>query len=253
MKELLHVRKTYMTLLETLIAMTILSILLVFVFGFFRELSHLTHLSDQSQKESFQMRYLESRLNYIFERIVNEKQDDKNKTRTFFFYTEPANKGFSKHPSLIFTFNNEIRKDPMFSGDVLGRLYVDNDHQFRLAIWPLHVEQPQQFMQEEILFHNVMNIKYCFYCGPERISNDKDITSGKKIDPEKKTPERDKWHEEGNWEITYNEMPSIIKIIVEVAKKPEDLKESQARIDTKEMVFHFVLPSSKNPIYYPPD
>ena len=71
------VRKVYMTLLETLIAVSLLSVMLVFVFGIFRELSEVNRLTDLEQKKSFQMRYLESRLNFIFERIVNENEPKK--------------------------------------------------------------------------------------------------------------------------------------------------------------------------------
>ena len=81
-------RKAHMTLLETLIAISLLSMLLVFVFGFFRELSEINRMTEQSQKQSFRMRYLESRLGFIFERVVNENES----SRKFFFYTQPAGK-----------------------------------------------------------------------------------------------------------------------------------------------------------------
>jgi hypothetical protein len=246
----LSVRKNFMTLLETLIAISLLSILLVFVFGFFRELSELTHLSDQAQKESFQMRYLESRLGFIFQRLVNENSDT---TRKFYFYTQPPQRDFSDSASLIFTFDNEVRLDPTFSGDVLARLYLDLDHHLCLAIWPLHVSQPHQFLQEEILFNNVLNVTYSFYAPPERVHSDTDVSSGMQVDTEKKMPEKDKWHEE--WALTYDQMPSIVKMIVQVAKNPQDLKDSHggSKIETSDLIFNFVLPSSKNYIYYPPE
>lgn len=244
------IRKACMTLLETLIAVSLLSMLLVFVFGFFRELSELTRLTDREQKKSFQMRYLESRLSFIFERIVNENETT---TRYFYFYTQPPFRNYSIVTSLILTFNNEVRMDPSFSGDVLGRLYVDPDFQLRLAVWPLQVEDPHQSMQEEILLENVANIHYFFYTAPERIKNSKDIHTGLKIDPEKKFPEKDKWHED-EWAVTYEQMPSIMKLVIDVAKNPEDLKSYHPgmRIDTTSLEYHFVLPSSKNPVQYPP-
>jgi hypothetical protein len=242
-------RKAYMTLLETLIAISLLSMLLMFVFGFFRELSELTNLTEKAQKDSFHMRYLESRLGFIFERVVNENV----KARQFFFYTQPANRNFSASPSLILTFNNEVRLDPTFSGDVLGRLYVDLEGHLCLAIWPLHVSQPHQYLQEEILMENVVNVSYAFYAAPERIKDTNEIFSDTKIDPEKKMPEKDKWHKE--WAITYEQMPSIVKVIVDVAKNPDDFKaDSRGReIKTEQLAYHFVLPSSKNPVYYPPN
>lgn len=242
-------RKSYMTLLETLIAMSLLSILLVFVFGIFRELSELSRLTEQSQKESFQMRYLESRLGFIFERVVNENAS----ARKFFFYTQPTNQNFSPTQSLILTFNNEVRKDPAFSGDVLGRIYVDLEGRLCLAIWPLNVSDPYEYLQEEVLLNHVVNVRYSFYAAPIRSRNAKDIDSGEKIDPEKKTPEKDKWYDE--WPFTYAQMPSMMKMIVDVAKNPDDLKEDKLSGNggTRQILFHFVLPSSKNPVYYPPE
>ncbi len=247
MKAFCSQRKAYMTLLETLIAISLLSILLVFVFGFFRELSELTHLTEKAQKNSFHMRYLESRLGFIFERVVNEKTSG----RKFFFYTQPINRNFSSSPSLILTFNNEVRLDPNFSGDVLARLYLDLEGRLRLAIWPLHVSQPHQYLQEEILMDKVVSVSYAFYAAPERIKDAKEIVLNDKIDPEKKTPDKDKWHEE--WAITYNQMPSIVKVIIEVAKNAEDFKADHrgGSIKTEQLTFHFVLPSSKNPVSYP--
>jgi hypothetical protein len=248
MNTFICLRKTYMTLLETLIAISLLSVLLMFVFGFFHELSKLTHLSEQAQKESFQMRYLESRLGFIFERIVNENE----KSRTFYFYTEPPQNKISESPSLIFTFNNEVRRDPTFSGDVLARLYVDSDHRLCLAIWPLHVKDPFSYLQEEVLCDNVAAVSYSFYAAPQAVNSDKEITTKKQEGIEKKTPEKDKWHED-EWLLTYEQMPSIVKIVVKMAEDAKDLKDYNIgrTIKTKELALNFVLPSSKNPVHYP--
>ena len=237
-----------MTLLETLIAMSLLSMLLVFVFGIFRELSEVNRLVEKSQKESFHMRYLETRLGFIFERLVNEKAS----ARTFYFYTEPPNRDFTQSTSLIFTFNNDIRFNPALSGDVLGRLYVNSKHELSLAIWPLHVSQPHSYLEEEILFPHVVKVNYHFYAAPQRIQNEKDIVSGKVIDTEKKNPEKDLWHDE-EWFMSYKQMPSILKIVLTVAENPQDFKEMRGEsiVNTKEIVLKFVLPSSKNPIQYP--
>lgn len=236
-----------MTLLETLIAVSLLSMLLVFVFGFFRELSEITRMTEESQKQSFQMRYLETRLGFIFERVVNENES----SRKFFFYTQPTNRNFSSTPSLVLTFYNEVRLDPTFSGDVLGRLYVDLDKRLCLAIWPLHVSEPHQYLQEEVLMENVIDVKYSFYAAPERVKDENQIESGEKIDPEKKTPEKDKWHD-NEWFISYKQMPSIMKMVIKVAKDPHARSDKKDKEKAKKYIFHFVLPSSKNYVYYPP-
>ncbi len=83
-------RKMHMTLLETVVATALLSVLLTFVFGFFKELSHISLLTEKAQAESFHMRYVEARLGFIFQRTVREKKEGNGKdSRHFFFYTQP--------------------------------------------------------------------------------------------------------------------------------------------------------------------
>jgi hypothetical protein len=245
MRTFLRIRKVYMTLFETLIAVSLLSILLVFVFGFFRQLSEMIRVSEQIQKKSFQMRYLESRLGFIFERIVN----DNKKVRSFYFYTQPPHKDFSESFSLIFTFDNGVRLDPSFSGEVLARLYVDSDHRLCLAVWPLHISEPMQYLHEEILLNHVEDLAFSFYAAPPRASG---ITTPQR-DPQKKIPKKDEWQDE--WLITYDQMPCIIKIFVKVAKNPEELKHHRKgeKMNTNDLAFHFVLPTTKDAIYYPKD
>lgn len=244
-------RRSFMTLLETLIAVSLLSVLLVIVFGFFRELSVLTQMSEKVQKESFQLRYVETRLAFIFERIVNEKAND----RTFYFYNQPPNRNFSNSPSLVFTFDNEVRLNPHLSGDVLARLFVDLDHRLCLVTWPLHMEQPHQYMQEEVLMENVVSLTFDFYAAPEKITNKKATNPGNQQSTEQKDtqPERDKWQTE--WPKTHQQMPSIIKLELQIAKNPEALERRNVgtQVETQSMILNFVLPTSENPIYYPPD
>ncbi|MDP1881093.1 MAG: hypothetical protein Q8K60_09170 [Parachlamydiaceae bacterium] len=279
MKSFYRVKKSFVTLIETLIAMALLAVLLTIIFGFFRELSIMSQTTEQKQKESFQMRYLESRLSSIFERIVNENA----KARTFFFYTQPSN-SFSTSTSLIFTFDNGIRKDPLFSGDILARLYLDKNSkkqsEFRdssynlvLAMWPLHVEKPEDYLVKEVLLEGVRELDFEFYAAPDRITNSKALASkttlntddnvakvneeGTEVLDKKEAdtvPEKDKWHE-NEWLITHNQMPVILKMKLEV-EKPLNLLEKnkeQSREQTQEITFTFVLPSSKNPVHYPAD
>jgi type II secretory pathway component PulJ len=237
--------KHYFTLLETLIALTLLSVLLTIIFGLFRELSFITTQIGEREKESFQMRYVEMRLNGLFQRIVNEKEATKRK---FYFYTQPAEEGISNQTSLIFTFNNKARANPNFSDDILARLYVDEHHQLVLVTWPIYSEQPHREMQKEILLQNVRGMSFQFYAAPERQLNQQAVT-GTPVDPEKKTPEKDQWHSE--WLKTYAQMPSILRLTVDIASDPEALKDKQAQNKLKETKFAFVLPSSQNYIYYP--
>ncbi len=239
-----------MTLVETMIAISLLSMVLMVAFGFFRELSHLSLLMEKQQKDTFQMRYVESRLFFIFSRVVNENLP---KMRPFFFYTQPPQK-FSEFKSLILTFDNGVRIDPHFSGDILARLYLDTDHRLHLAMWPLRIPQPHQFMQEEILLDNVVGINLEFYASPEKKMSSKAIGGKSATLKEGQTqPERDQWHTE--WLLTHKQMPSLIKLSLEVAKNPAALlpQNKGMKVETEQFVYRFVLPSSQNPVYYPPD
>lgn len=242
--------RRYFTLLETLIAISLVAVLLTIVFGFFKELSELSRQTEEQQKASFRARYVQTRLAFIFERLVNENEGSKRK---FYFFTQGPDKGLSPSTSLVFTFNNEVRANPAFSDDLLARLYVDDHHCLCLAMWPLYSDQPHQEMQKEVLLQNVADMKYEFYMPPERALTQTNINPNK-TDPEKREPEHDKWHLQ-EWYDSYKQMPAILRLTIKIAANKDDLKSgrSAGRIETQDLVFAFVLPSSKNYIYYPPN
>lgn len=244
-----QIKKRCMTLLETLIAMTILSVLLVLVFGLFRELSVINMMTEEKQSEAFKIRYLDSRLSYMFERLVNEKASE----RIFYFYTEPPNSAFSRYPSLVFTFNNEVRRDPDYSGDVLARLYLNQENELWLLTWPLLVEDPNDYMRKELLATNVVDIKFLFYAAPERLK--KGAISVDKVGPG--VIQRNWWHEnewlnKGPELKREREMPSIMKIILTFGEGQQGSRRLKEK-DDQVTEFAFVLPSSRNPVYYPPE
>ncbi|MBA2368497.1 MAG: hypothetical protein H0V82_05675 [Candidatus Protochlamydia sp.] len=247
----MKLKRTYFTLLETLIAVTIVSVLLTIVFGFFRELSESSRMTEEMQHQSFRMRYVEMRLAYLFERIVNENDENK---REFFFFTEKGEKGvLNGTSSLIFSFNNEARASPAFSGDLLAKLYIDPSHRLCLAMWPIYSDQPHEEMQKEVLMDDVSDIAYEFFMPPARLSGERDIGGGKN-DPEKKSPENDRWHQQ-EWLRSYEQIPAIARIKLKIASNPKELQTGtfNPQAPAKELNFAFVLPSSKNYLYYPPD
>lgn len=242
-----RLRKRYITLLETLVALTLLSVLLTLIFGFFWELSRVNQLNEENQKMIFHKRYLENRLAFLFERIVNDN-DDK---RIFYFFTQTGDGTFSDSPSLVMTFNNEARMNPVYAGDILSRLYVDKHHRLCLAIWPIFSTDPHEAMQHEILLEGVKTMHFELYAPPEHLTSKKGVASTKKIDPEKTQPDPDKWHPE--WLKSYDQMPSLLKlhlVLIEGEQKGEVKKTGTE--EAPKWDFIFVLPSSKNCIYYPP-
>lgn len=241
-----------MTLLETLVAIALLSVIITVVFGLFKQVSLLGRATDAIQKESFEKRHLQTRLQFIFERIVNENETG----RPFYFYSEPANPSFSDSPSLIFTFDSGVRKDPHFSGDVLARLYVDLKHRLRLSIWPLQKDKPLEERHDEILMKDVKELTYAFYAPPAK--NDSPHQTGENVEidlqngeqKKEKTPTPDEWHTE--WEFDYRQMPSLLKITLEEGSQSKNFLESKEKNSQEQKKFElsFVLPSSKHPVHY---
>lgn len=229
MAKTLFKSRRHMTIFEVLIAMTLLSLLLVVLFGFVRELSSLNELTKKTTKQAFQQRYAESRLFYAFTNIVNENESG----RTFHFFVTKDES--SSCPSLVFTFQNGSSKDPRYGGNVLARLFLDKDEHLCLAIWPLESNTGEnvdsQFKYENLL-EGVKDLRFSFFVPPDT-SND--------VEPDTKKDtvltHRGEWVEE--WSKDLKQMPAIVKLEVTFEKD-------------KVQIFAFVLPSSKHPITFIP-
>ncbi len=220
-----------MTLLEVLVAMSILSFLLVLIFGFFRELSKIDELTKYQQSKTFHMRYVEYRLSYLFSNLIDDFSQD---TPYFFFLEPPDSTGISKFNSLIFNYNNGIRLNPFISGNVLARLYVDKNKYLCLAIWPLKSQQvldPESRIFKEILLENVEDIKFEFF-----------MASGTSKSADE--PKRGVWQEE--WPRSYRRIPALIKVTLSLIEQGYPLEKKQGGERGREqLVFNFPLPLSK--------
>ena len=208
--------RRFMTLLEMLVAMTILAVVLTLVFGFYRELGLLNTQMEKTQQQSFHERYLELRLIYLFSHLVDEKTK-KKKTPEFYFQSAPPEQGVSAFPSLIFSYDNGARLDPAFSSYVLARLYVDDKQRLCIATWPLPVSKENVPMQKEILMENITAIAFQFFSSqktPEKAS-----TQPNNVDPKKETPPQG-WQD--TWRASYESMPAILKIVFKIQDPPND-------------------------------
>lgn len=242
-------RKNFMTLIETMTALALLSLVLTLLFGFFKQLSDLQVLTEAKQSESFETRYVESRLSYIFQRLVNENEWHSN----FYFYLDQPKSDISNYPSLVFTFDNDVRAEPTFSGHIIARLYVDTKDKLCLAMWPIFSENPKEHMQKEVLLENVNGIKFAFFMPSERKKSDADVATQKNEKGEIKSPVKNAWNE-NEWLKSYDLMPAILKIDFTLKKENRMvLGKSDKKEEFKEHQFSFVLPTSENFIYYPQD
>ncbi len=237
----MHCRRHPFTLLEVLIALALTAILLTTLTFFYQEISLLNIEFDKTQKESFQMRFLENRLADILPRAVPEK----TKKKDFFFFTVLDFHGMFRgnSPSLIFTFDNGIDLDKEFSNHVLARLYLDQDGCFCLAMWPSPKRWEEGIlppMKKQVLMEDVTSLSFSFFIPPDFTEKEKpvdpeEVQAGReKMEPWPKGTWTDRWYYE------YKQLPAIIKIEITrtVDKKP------------KKYTFAFPLPNASPPITY---
>lgn len=196
-----------MTLLETLIAMSLLSILLITIFGLFRELASLQDLDKGDKKQTFYDNYSRLRFYEVFSHLLSETDN----TKDFYFYSD-RNESVSSSPSLVFIYNNGVKADPYNSSNVIGRLYVDNEkHELRLATWPYNLKDPHPHMYQEVLLPNVESMHFGF------LSVAKDFArKGTAADIER----RGEWQD--FWSDAYKEMPVILQLHLKMKDDPNE-------------------------------
>ena len=227
----MNISKKPFTLLETLIALSLLTLILTAMFTFFRQISTISALSDLKEQEAFNANLLDSRLQYFFSNLTNENSTAKD----FFFYVDQSKTADSTSRSLVFTFNNGAKLDPNFAGDILARLFVNNKQELCLATWPIYAESPATDGHFEVLKTGVSDINFKLYSPPAHL--DKNFLETNEVDPNK--PLFDHWYI-NFWPLAFNKMPAILKIEVILVDKT-DINQTYA----------FVLPTSKSFIYYP--
>ncbi len=127
-----------------------------------------------------------------------------------YFYTQLFEK--EKGVSLIAIFNNGIDPDPLFSGSVVGRIYLDPENNLCLALWPLTKDPPPSW-RKEILLPAVKAFEFEFL--------------GKITPPEHGVKEKSRpinaalaW--KSHWSKTVREIPGVIRLTVyeEGVKEP---------------------------------
>lgn len=162
-------RRRLFTLLETLIALALTTIALSTLLFFYREMVTLSSQADQLEKESFQMRYVESKFAFLFPRTLSQTQK-----KNFFFFTSRDPGGLfapGNAQSLIFTYDHGVDLSKLFSNQTLAQLFVDAQKRLCLASWPV----PSRWMEGagiplkyEVLMEGVDQLKFGFFIAPDR-------------------------------------------------------------------------------------
>jgi hypothetical protein len=222
----MKVKKRLFTLLETLLALGLTTILLGMTTFLFRQVDVANRSFEKLQEEGFKMRYVNSRLLTILPQALMIKPTQKEA----FFFTSSSidSRLFGSAQSLVFTYDNGIKLDAHFSNHVLGRLYVDDERRLCLLTWPSplrwsHIGLHSLVPKKEILLDEVDDLTFSFFVGPDRPWERKkplkpNPTKQSSTHKEPVAKPAEGWND--RWE-RYQELPALIKIRFRYRNKPK--------------------------------
>jgi len=148
----MQIKKRSFTLIETIIALFLLSIILTFTFGFFAKLTRVEKQIEVTKNKIYANNNLHIRLNNIFANIITEN----------FYNNSPFYSSFErndKNQTLNLIFDNGVDPNPYFSERVQAKIFINKDNIY-LEITPRN--DKINMNRKEILFTNVNTIKYKF-------------------------------------------------------------------------------------------
>jgi type II secretory pathway pseudopilin PulG len=143
-------RSHAMVLLELMVALVLASILLSVLFRFFAGSVKLEQKISEVRKHLYSRQNLQTRLSFVFQSI--SPRPTTTTASSFFTLNDQA--------GLVAIFDNGVDPNPIFSGPILGRLYIDAGN-LVLAMWPLEDRDTANY-RKEILLSNVQNIRFQF-------------------------------------------------------------------------------------------
>lgn len=209
------------TLLETMIALALLSVLITFLLGFYWEIESIHSELIKQRRENFRLLYVQNRLKSVLSNTSFASQNQSplvGKKKYIFFVSQDSTSAF-KENSLVLIYNNGVA-DPAFSQDILGRLYLDREGRFCLARWP----QPKMWMAQghqlefspinrEVLMENVETLTFEFYMPPDKTKDHSIVVTKVTQGNEETSPYLGAWQKE--WPITHTTIPAMVKVTVE--------------------------------------
>lgn len=189
----------YMTLLELLIGMALMAVLLTSLTYFYQQIDSLNKESERTQKESFHLQYVESRLAQVLPKTIRETP----KAKSFVFQSSGDLNGLlaDHQPSLLFQYATGTDLNSGLAVTALGRLFLDKQHRLCLVSWTDPAFQKWDDKNPEarleVLMENVKSVNFKFYVAPERDRSLATKKSAKKddttqVDQPKPAPEKPK-------------------------------------------------------------
>lgn len=145
-------KKTFL-LFEILIALSLMATLISILFSFMVQSMKVEKKMETARKAILERQNLQIRFQDLLTTLAPSVEAPPLYTQKF-----PA----QEKESLIAVFDNGIDPDPLFSGMVMGRIYVDENHDLCLAYWPYQAEEVSRPWRKEVLLSNVSDFSLSF-------------------------------------------------------------------------------------------
>ena len=203
----MKLQKRTFLLLEILVALSLMATLLSVLFSFLVQSMKVESKMDKARVALLERQSLQIRIQDVLTSLTSGG-------RAAPLYTQKFPK--DEYSSLVALFDNGIDPEPTFSGAVIGRIYVDENHDLCLAYWPSESEEKEHIWRKETLFSNVSDLQFSFL-NPDEKEHFQHTARPKVL-----------W--DRSWAKAKKEPPSMVRIV---------LKQNAATLE-----FAFRLPNS---------
>jgi hypothetical protein len=174
-----------------------MSLLLTVLFSFLTQHLKVEKKMEKARAMILERQHLQTRLQDILTSLNHSAPQPP-------LYTQMFPK--EERESLIVVFDNGIDPDPLFSGTLIGRIYLDEKKNLSLAVWPLELEKERHW-RKEVLALQVVDFSFQF------------LGEKKEADPKVKSiTAHAGWHP--SWPEDRKNTPSLIRLTLRQGGAP---------------------------------
>lgn len=215
--------KRCVTLIEVIVAMALTSLILMAMLYFYKDVVVIGAEIDKIKIEQFHIRYAENRLGYVLTRTVGAK----DKLGDFaFFSLNDAGIGMKGSQTLVFSFDNGICLDKIFSNDVVGRLLLMPNGDLSLIYWPIPKRWTDSMqslpMKQEVLLKGVQSLSFEFFVAPPTTKPKTDPKLEQKSEAKNVTVLPSGWYPQ-LWMQEFSQLPAMVKVMITMTENDEKL------------------------------
>jgi len=180
-------KKTFL-LFEILIALSLMGMLISLLFSFLVQTMRVEKKMQLARSTILERQTVQVRLQDL---LISLSPDSLRPT----LYTKRFPE--EEKESLVALFDNGIDPEPLFSGKVIGRIYLDKNHDLCLVYWPYNPMKNRPW-RKEILCSNIEDVSFQF------------LETNEKMDPKDTGQAKSLWQQSLPKDM--NRVPSIVRM-----------------------------------------